>query len=224
MKHSNDSDRVKRLVRDHFRQAATSFDSIYDNEYSAFNRVFRRGLFTRVDRSAAIVRRYDQPRVLDVGCGSGRVAEVMMKAGVGEYVGCDFSEDMLELAGKRLAPYTGTGPDGSDRVKLVTGDFLQLEFDGQFDVILGLGLFDYLPEPYLFVNKMRALARGSVFATFPRWDWVKGPSRYVRYNIIRRCPIYNYTARELEFLFKSNNFSRVEIDEMSSGICVEAIV
>lgn len=179
--------------------------------------MFRRGLFTRVDRSVAILRRYDQPRVLDVGCGSGRVAEVLLKAGVGEYVGCDFSEDMLELAGTRLAPF-------SDRVKLINGDFLQQEFDGQFDVILGLGLFDYLPEPYLFVNKMRALARGTVFATFPRWDWVKGPSRYVRYNIVRRCPIYNYTARELEFLFKSNNFSRVEIDQQSSGIYVEAVV
>lgn len=217
MKHSNDSDRVKRLVRDHFRRAAASFDSIYDNEYSAFNRVFRRGLFTRIDRSAAIVRRHNQPRVLDVGCGSGRVAEILMKAGVGEYVGCDFSEDMLELARERLAPY-------SDRVQLINGDFLQLEFDGKFDVILGLGLFDYLPEPYLFINKMAELSRGTVFATFPRWDWVKGPSRYVRYNIIRRCPIYNYTARELEFLFKSHNFSRVEIDEQNSGISVEATV
>ncbi len=180
--------------------------------------MFRRGLFTRIDRAAGIIRRYDQPRVLDVGCGSGRVAEVLLKAGVGEYVGCDFSEDMLELAGKRLAPF-------SDRVKLVTGDFLQLELDGAFDVIVGLGLFDYLPEPYLFVGKMRALARegGTVFATFPRWDWVKGPSRYVRYNIIRRCPIYNYTARELEFLFKSQEFSRVEIDEQASGIYVEAV-
>jgi ubiquinone/menaquinone biosynthesis C-methylase UbiE len=217
MTHSNDSDQVKRLVREHFRRAAASFDSIYDNEYSSFNRVFRRGLFTRIEQAAAIIRRHDEPRVLDVGCGSGRVAEVLMKAGVGEYVGCDFSEDMLELASKRLAPY-------QDRVNLVTGDFLQLEFDGTFDVILGLGLFDYLPEPHLFVGKMRALARGSVFATFPRWDWIKGPSRYVRYNIIRRCPIYNYTERELEFLFKSNDFSRVEIEMHSSGICVEAIV
>lgn len=179
--------------------------------------MFRRGLFTRIDRSAAIVRRHNQPRVLDVGCGSGRVAEILMKAGVGEYVGCDFSEDMLELARERLAPY-------SDRVQLINGDFLQLEFDGKFDVILGLGLFDYLPEPYLFINKMAELSRGTVFATFPRWDWVKGPSRYVRYNIIRRCPIYNYTARELEFLFKSHNFSRVEIDEQNSGISVEATV
>ena len=68
-------------------------------------RVLRPGLFRRRELALDVVRSYQSPRVLDVGCGSGRVGELALEQGVGEYVGIDFSEPMLALAEERLAAH-----------------------------------------------------------------------------------------------------------------------
>src|SRR5947207_25394 len=104
-------------VRDHFRAKAFSFDHLYDEEH-AVQRLLRPGLFRRREFALDVVRSYSSPRVLDVGCGSGRVGELALEAGAGEYVGVDFSEPMLALAEQRLRPV-------GVRVQLVRGDFLE---------------------------------------------------------------------------------------------------
>lgn len=150
------------------------------------------------------MREYSQPRVLDVGCGSGRIGEFVLEAGAGEYVGIDFAEPMVELAGGRLERF-------GRRAKLVSADFLEAAFDGTFDVVIALGLFDYLAEPRAFVGRMHELcADGAcVVASFPAWTALKGPLRKVRYEWLNDCPIYNYDRGQLERLF--DTFERVEI-------------
>ena len=194
-------------VQGHFEEQAGTFDALYDEE-RGFQRLVRPGLFHRRELTLGVVREYDSPRVLDVGCGSGRIAEPILEAGAGEYVGIDFSEPMLELAGQRLARF------GDDRVQLVTGDFLAQQLEGKFDVIVGLGLFDYLPNPEAFAHRMREVAAdgGSVVASFPRWTWFKGPIRKVRYEWINDCPIFNYTEPQLRGIFSDAGFASVEIE------------
>jgi ribosomal protein L11 methyltransferase len=74
-------------------------------------------------------------RVLDVGCGSGRVAEYLLEAGASTLTGIDLSPEMLELARARLARF-------SESVELVLGDFMTLALTGPYDVIVAVGLFD----------------------------------------------------------------------------------
>ena len=148
--------------------------------------------------------------MLDVGCGSGRIGEEILEAGASRYVGIDLSPGMLELAEARLRRF---GP----RVELVHGDFLAMPLDGPFDVIVALGLFDYVAEPPRFARRMRELCSGEVVASFPRWNWLKGPIRKVRYEVINNCPIFNYTARELLFVFGAAGFDRVEVRQRGRG-------
>ena len=202
------------LVRKHFRKAAFSFDHLYDEEHIV-QRSLRPGLFARRELAVAVVKSYSDPRVLDVGCGSGRVGEYVLDAGATEYVGVDFAEEMLDLAQERLSRF---GP----RVMLVHGDFLEAPLEGKFDVILGLGLFDYLPEPEHFARRMHELCSGSVVASFPKWNWLKGPVRKVRYEWINDCPIFNYTERELRLMFGSAGFSKVEVIRGRSGLLLHA--
>jgi len=165
------------------------------------------------------VREFGDPRVLDVGCGSGRIGEPILEAGAREYVGIDFSEPMLELAGQRLGRF------GAERVKLVSGDFLEQPLDGPFDVIVGLGLFDYLPEPERFAVRMRELCSGAVVASFPRWTWFKGPVRKVRYEWINDCPIFNYSEPQLRKVFGDAGFADVRIERpRRSGFMLQARV
>jgi SAM-dependent methyltransferase len=148
--------------------------------------------------------------VLDVGCGSGRIAELVLDAGAGHYVGIDFAEEMLALARARLARF-------GDRVELIEGDFTQTGLEGPFEVVLALGLFDYLPDPQRFSRRMFELCAsgGCVVGSFPAWSLVKGPIRKIRYEWMGDCPIFNYTRRELELMFGASGFGRVEV--MSPG-------
>lgn len=153
--------------------------------------------------------------MLDIGCGSARVGEHLLEAGASHYVGVDFSEPMLQLASERLQRF-GT------KVELHVGDFLETQLEGSFDVIVSLGLFDYIEDPVPFARRMREFCRGTVLGTFPRWNWYKGPIRRLRYEVINNCPIYDYTERELRFLFSASGFSKVEVDVARNGFLVTA--
>lgn len=148
---------------------------------------------------------YSQPSVLDVGCGSGRIGEFVLEAGAARYLGIDFSESMVELARARLSRF-------EERVTLIREDFLTAPLPGKFDVVLALGLFDYLPNPEAFTAKMfeHCAPGGVVVGSFPAWSPVKGPIRKVRYEWLGDCPIFNYTGEQIENMFRSAGFARVE--------------
>ena len=208
------SSNATELVRDHFREQASSFDALYDEEHP-LQRAVRPGLLKRRDFALEVVREYDSPRVLDVGGGSGRVGELILEAGAREWVNADIAQEMLDLSAKRLERF-------GDKVKLVHGDFLSVPLQGKFDVTIALGFFDYIPDAHRFVRRMAELTSGSAVASFPRWNWLKGPVRKLRYEVINNCPIFNYTERELRFLFGGAGFSRVLIKQGRSGFLVRA--
>jgi demethylmenaquinone methyltransferase/2-methoxy-6-polyprenyl-1,4-benzoquinol methylase len=99
--------------------------------YDAMNRVMTVGLDQRWRRlaAAAVVRPGD--KVLDGCCGTGDLAVAAVKAGAGEVIGLDFSEEMLVRA-RRKAP----------ELAWVRGDLLELPFEaGAFDVAtVGFGI------------------------------------------------------------------------------------
>jgi SAM-dependent methyltransferase len=204
------------LVRDHFREKASSFDALYDEEH-AFQRTVRPGLLRRREFALDVVREHSEPRVLDVGGGSARVGELALEAGAGEYVNVDLAQEMLDLAARRLERF-------GDKVKLVRGDFLTAPLDGKFDVVMALGYFDYQEAADQHVRRMREVCSGSAVASFPRWNWIKGPVRKVRYEVINNCPIFDYTQRELRFLFGAAGFGRVVIRQTRTGFLVRADV
>ena len=204
-------------VRRRFREQARTFDDLYDDE-RGLSRLIRPGLFRRRELALDAIRAYDAPRVLDVGCGSGRIGEFALQAGTSRYLGIDFAEPMIALAAARLARFEGAA-------ELIVGDFLEVAIDGPFDVVLALGLFDYLPEPHRFSRRMFecCAAGGCVVASFPAWSLVKGPIRKIRYEWIGDCPIFNYSRRELELMLGASGFERVEIRSPGrSGFLVRA--
>ncbi len=202
-------------VRGHFEEQARTFDALY-NEDRLVQRTLRPGLHRRRELALEVVRSYREPSVLDVGCGSGRVGEGALEAGASRYVGVDFSAPMLELARSRLARF-------GSRATLVQGDFLDAPLDGPFDVILALGLFDYVAEPHVFARRMYELCSGEVVASFPKWTWLKGPIRKLRYEVINDCPTFNYTERELRLMFGASGFARVDVIAATrSGYLVRA--
>jgi SAM-dependent methyltransferase len=161
------------------------------------------------------VSSYTGPRVLDVGCGSGRVAEHVLEAGASEYVGIDLVPEMLELAAARLARF-------GDRVTLVEGDFLDLTIERPFDVVLSLGLFDYVADAESFARRIGGACLGSAVASFPAWHWLKGPIRKLRYETLSDCPIFDYTEPQISALFHDAGFAHVQLHASRTGFIVRA--
>ena len=214
----HDSTAAPERVRSRFRDKAQQFDDLYEDERRLV-RTLRPGLFRRRKLAVDTVRAYSAPRVLDVGCGSGRIGEFVLEAGASHYVGVDFSEPMIEMSRARAS--NGSPP----RPQLIVDDFLTAPLEGPFEVILAVGLFDYLPEPHRFSRRMFELCApgGCVVGSFPTWSLLKGPVRKVRYEWIGNCPIFNYSRRELELMFGASGFGRVEIASPGrSGYLVRA--
>jgi SAM-dependent methyltransferase len=213
----HDSTAAPERVRTRFEDKARQFDDLYEDERWLV-RTLRPGLFRRRKLAVDTVAAYANPRVLDVGCGSGRIGEFVLEVGASHYVGVDFSEPMIDLARTRLTRF-------ESRTELIVDDFLTAPLDGPFEVILAVGLFDYLPEPHRFARRMFELCApgGCVVGSFPTWSLLKGPVRKVRYEWIGNCPIFNYSRRELELMFGASGFERVEIASPGrSGYLVRA--
>lgn len=175
----------------------------FDRHARAFDRVahVRRGPRRGRELAVSVVARHSAPEVLDVGCGPGRVAEAVIGAGAARYVGIDFSTRMLGLARRRL--------EQEEAVELIEGDFLDADVPGTFDVVLALGLFDYLEEPARAAAWLRGHCSSTLVASFPRWDWVKAPLRHL-YYALHGSPLFEYTEAGVEELLTDAGFSNVE--------------
>lgn len=94
-------------------------------------------------------------RVLDAGCGTGRVTAMLLeRLPAGHVIGLDGSAAMIEQAGVRFA--------GDPRVELVVADLTEpLPLDGQVDGILSTATFHWITDhDSLFRNLASVLRSG----------------------------------------------------------------
>jgi trans-aconitate 2-methyltransferase len=98
-------------------------------------------------------------RVLDAGCGSGRVTQALAeRLPHGRVLALDQSESMVQAARERLAK----APDGvSERVEVRVLDLLELELSDPVDAILSTATFHWIADhPVLFSRLHAALVPG----------------------------------------------------------------
>jgi len=95
-------------------------------------------------------------RVLDAGCGTGRLtAELIEALPRGRVVGVDLSQNMLDLAREHLRGNFG------GRLSLVAADLLHLPFEHVFDGIVSTAAFHWVVDhDRLFMSLWRVLRAG----------------------------------------------------------------
>jgi 2-polyprenyl-3-methyl-5-hydroxy-6-metoxy-1,4-benzoquinol methylase len=151
--------------------------------------------------------------VLDIGCGAGMHATEFAARGASRVVGIDFALAMVEQA-RQVAGETGL----DNRCEFICDDFLATSFQEEFDIVLAMGLFDYISDPRPIFEKVAGLTKRRFMGSFP----MNGPlwrlQRTIRYNWIKGCPVYEYNAEQVESLYKNAMFSHVGILPLKRGL------
>lgn len=169
-------------VRNYFDRAARRFDAIYEGEKPWSQRIVDR-LFRRVvlERFRLVCNLAPLPgawTVLDVGCGPGRYAVALARAGADHVTGVDVSAEMIALARAEVAR---AGVE--DRCSFEVARFVEWVASDRFDIAVATGYFDYLAEPLADLSRMKKLTRVRIFASFPkRWE-MRVPIRTARFAL-----------------------------------------
>ncbi len=93
-------------------------------------------------------------RVLDAGCGSGRVTEQLAeRLPNGRVIALDGSPSMVEAARQRLAPF-------GDRIEYVVADLgAPLPIEGEVDAVLSTATFHWVPDHDALFANLAAVTR-----------------------------------------------------------------
>jgi len=196
-------------VQQYFTRSALSFDALYAEGrmhplVRFLNRQFRRDIYERFLLTMDHVRQYRLETAFDVGCGSGRYAVALAGMGLTRVLGIDFSPSMIEAA----RSHARGAPEAV--CEFVCADFMQFDPRESFDVVIAMGVFDYVADPVPMLSKMRSLARHSVVASFPSISLYRTPIRKLRYRL-KRCPVYFYDRPGIDRLAAEATFSRHEV-------------
>lgn len=126
-------------------------------------------------------------RVLDLGCGNGRMAEIFADSQI-EYLGIDNSAELIKIAKQRFADKSWVSFD--------VGDALSFDRSNQFDLVLMIAVLHHVPTKELRLKVLRniynALKPGGrlVISNWNLWqsDGGKKKFRYFEY-------LFNYREK-----------------------------
>jgi cyclopropane fatty-acyl-phospholipid synthase-like methyltransferase len=148
-------------------------------------------------------------RVLDVGCGRGRVALFLARTFGWKLTGID-------LAGVPMA-YARVMDGVAGTLELVEGNLYTHLFPGPFDGIYGTGAFCHFEAGRLFRRLRDLLRPGGVLAFMERVR-LRTMSREIWERLTRswHCPSV-YTVDEYRSLFTNLGFGAVEVRDLTPG-------
>ncbi len=164
-------------------------------------------------------------RILDVGCGTGRISQVVPQTAA--YVGVDFSPELIEVA-KDLFP----------EQHFLVADAFQLPYeDALFSVVLSIAVVHHYPDKHDRIAQLEELYRvlepgGRVVCTV--WNlcqlkylklwrgWKKAYMSSQHDNSIQRL-YYTYTPRELAREFRAVGFKNVVVEKKGNNIVAQAV-
>ncbi|MFZ0455685.1 MAG: class I SAM-dependent methyltransferase [Ignavibacteriaceae bacterium] len=199
-----------------------SFDSIYTHGKSDFSnwldKKFRWDMFARFKYTIENSKPIAGKTFLDVGCGTGLYSIEFAKNNASEVTGIDISSNMIKICEGRAEK-----ENVKEQCKFYMGDLLTFNPDTKYDVVIGIGLFDYISEPYDVLKKMHDVSRDRAIFSFPRSSTWRAYARKIRLTL-RGCPVYFYSESQLEELLKKAGFKRFESEILGQLFCITAFV
>src|SRR5262249_27679766 len=149
-------------------------------------------------------------RVLELGCGSGRLGDLLTQRGH-EVTGVELVPEVAAVARRRLA-----------RVEVMDleGDDWPFE-PASFDAVVAADVLEHLVDPWRVLRRAVALLRpgGVVVASLPNvqnidvlWRLVRGRWDYRERGILDRGHLRFFTLRSIRQLFEQAGLEMVSVD------------
>jgi 2-polyprenyl-3-methyl-5-hydroxy-6-metoxy-1,4-benzoquinol methylase len=207
-------------TKTYFDKIPRQWDALYAHENAIkylFNRVMRRGLFERHKLTFENCGDISGAKVLDIGCGTGRFSIEFAARGASRVVGIDFAPSMIDFASSFAAEMKV-----QNTCEFICDDFLAHEFSESFQIVIAMGLFDYVERAGPVLQKIASLTDGIFLASFPRDRLVWGLQRRIRYGLLKKCPVYHYDRRQLEDLYSAAAYAKFAVMDISHGFFVAA--
>lgn len=210
---------MPRTVSEYFESIAADFDSYYEKPKGFVNRIVNNwlrkpGLIKRMEITLELIKPSVGKRILDVGCGSGKLAIECAKRGA-EVYGIDISKNMIEIAKNHCRRE-------SVKVEFIVGDALKW-LPQDFDFSVALGVLEYFAQPQILLENMLASVKcgGKVIFSVPSLYAFQTPIRKV-YLRFRGVDCYFYTKRKLlNLIGKFKEVGDVEIHSYGPGFVVQ---
>lgn len=192
-------------VARYFHEHADDFDSIYDDSSKSSLRRLRdhlsRGtVVQRLEFVKARAWEWKPANALDVGCGAGRFG-LALAAGGATVLGIDVAEDMVKL-GRRHAEDRGL----ADRCAFLQADLLTWDPPQRYELTLGIGLLDYIPDADRMMGRLAAATAGHLVVSFPKLVHPLVPLRAARLRM-EHCPVYFYRHADVDRLARTHTSS-----------------
>jgi ubiquinone/menaquinone biosynthesis C-methylase UbiE len=204
-----------------FDSYARDFSAIYGNENtlvnSVVNKLFRKSMVLRYDRTLAGCAPIEGKTVIDIGCGPGHYGVELARRGAGRVLGVDFAPGMIDIA-KQRAGRAGVG----DRCTFTLGDFLTATGDETFDYAIVMGFMDYIADPADLIGKVLRVCRGKAFFSFPADGGPLAWQRKLRYR--SRCALYMYTEPQIRSLVAGSGAKASSVEMISRDYFVTLTV
>jgi len=199
--------------RNYWDDTAKEFDSIYWQEKTFWkktvDRFLRKSVRERFNLAVEECKDAQGKTILDIGCGSGRLAVELAKRGA-YVIGIDSSLSMINMASSLVEKHQVT-----EKCTLICNEFLEHVFDQKFDISIALGFFDYTKNPVPYLTKMRSLTKEKCMMSFPSRYAFQTPLRIVWLKK-RGCSVYFYTKQEItKSLLRF--FNGIKIKDISAG-------
>ena len=204
-----------------FDAYAKDFNAIYGNENTlvngVVNRLFRKSMMLRYEKSLAGCQPIQGKTVIDIGCGPGHYAVALAAQGASRVLGVDFAPGMVEIARKRAE-----GAGVTDRCTFTLGDFLDVSGDEKFDYAIVMGFMDYIEDAGALMRKVLGVCRGKAFFSFPADGGPLAWQRRLRYR--SRCALYMYTEPQIRSLVSALGVKSSSIEPISRDFFVTLTV
>ncbi len=154
----------------------------------------------------------DGMRIADIGCGTGKLISKMDKnVNNCEFTGVDISDNMITGAQQRILT-------GNNKAIFINRDFMQYDFDKQFDIIIFSYVLHHMSNPVDALKKARELLAtdGKILFSVPGKDYLKEtffPEELTgRFNmaemddIVSKAGLYSLSSCRNRFLMTFNTY------------------
>lgn len=208
--------------KNYWDKEVQTFDSIYTHGKSGFSnwldKKFRWDMYARFKYTIENSKPIEGKTILDVGCGTGIYSIEFAKQGASLVTGIDIAENMIDVCKDRAEKEKMT-----DRCNFKVGDLLEFKTSQKFNVVIGIGLYDYISEPLEVLKKMCEVSNDRVIASFPRASTWRAFVRKIRLKL-KGCPVYFYSEKQLDKLIKDSGFAKYDVEILGQLFCVTAYV